>query len=92
MSDSYADQVQQEKEQTQQVPSGKAVTILITKQPNSIDVEVQGPLGNDLLCYGMLEKARSHIQNIHLINAMNQMASKGNGRGLAGLLKKMGRG
>lgn len=90
MSDSYAEQVQQE-QQSQTPPPQKAITLLITKQPNSIDVEVQGPLQNDFLCYAMLEKARAHIQNLHLMQAMNSMATKGNGQGLAGLLKKMGR-
>ena len=92
MSDQYAEQVSQEK-QTQQTPtSPRSFTLVITLQPNGNDIELTGPLGNDGLCYLMLEKARAHIQNLHLIKFLEQQSKGTNGQGITGLLKKMGRG
>ena len=90
MSDQYAEYVASEK-QDQVAPQGKSITLLITLQPNQ-QVEMTGPLGNDGLCYLMLEKARAHIQNMHLLKELEQKAKASNGQGIAGLLKKMGRG
>lgn len=87
MSDHYADQVTKDPSQVTKDPPQppQSFTILITMHPNQ-QVEVTGPLSNDVLCYGMLEKARAHIQNLHL------KASNGPGQGIAGMLRKMGRG
>ena len=92
MSDKYAEQVQAE-QPVGQTPAGpRSFTLLITLQPNGSDVEVSGPIGNDGLCYLMLEKTRAHIQNLHFMAWVKRQEKTANGQGIAGLLKKMGRG
>ena len=64
----------------------RSTTLVITMQPNG-NLEITGPLGNAILCYGILEKARSHIQQMHLMAELqHSQASKG---GIGGLLKRM---
>jgi hypothetical protein len=86
MSDEVAKQFESQK-QEEQVPSpSKSFTILITMQPDG-NIEVTGPLVNDILCYGMLEKARCQIQKLHLISEQKRAQAKHGG--IDGLLKRM---
>lgn len=89
MSDEYAEKVNEEQSAQLSASSARSFTLLITMHPNN-QIELTGPIGNDVLCYGMLEKARAHIQNMHLVEGLKK-AMPSNG-GINGLLKKMGRG
>ena len=64
----------------------RSFTLLITMHPDG-NLEISGPIGNDLLCYGMLEKARSQIQKLHLLADLKRTQAKPGG--IEGLLKRM---
>ena len=71
--------------QEQEKPS-RSFTLLITMHSDG-KLDITGPIGDDLLCYGMLEKARSQIQKLHLLADLKQTQAKPGGIG--GLLKRM---
>ena len=84
MSDEVAKQF--ESVPKEEVVPSKSFTLVITMQPSG-QLELSGPLGNDTLCYGMLEKARCQIQKLHLMAEMEKaQASRG---GINGLMKRM---
>jgi len=53
----------------------------ITVEDND-SINVNGPIGDKVLAYGLLEAARDAVQGYHARLAMQAMQAKGNGSGL----------
>ena len=88
MSDAFAEQVTGGGPPT--TPEGRSITMTITLHPNN-QLEVNGPLGNKVLAYGLLGAAAQQLDQMYVLNELKQAAAL-NGGSLSGLLKKMGRG
>ena len=90
MSDEYAGKVEQEKVEPVASPQGRSVTLSITLHPNG-QIEFTLPV-DKVLAHGLLGAAQEHLAMQETLGRLQQMAQAGNGGGIAGLLKKMGRG
>ena len=92
MSDAFAEKVQQDVSAVTPPPEGgRSITLTITLQPNG-QLELSGPLMNKVLANGLLGAAAQELHRLHLMKELEAMATKANGGGINGLLKKMGRG
>ena len=92
MSDEAAqhfDQQTQGPEETGKSP-GRSISLTITLHPNG-QLEMSGPIGNQILCYGLLGRATAHLTELSTMTMLKKAAAPP-GQGLNGLLKKMGRG
>lgn len=87
MSDEVAKQFEaQPSPATPGAPEGKSVTLSVTLHPNG-EIQFQLPMGNKILCYGLIEMARAQMDKMVLMNELKQ-ATPPRG-GAAGLLRRM---
>lgn len=91
MSDEVAKKFEEEFKGLAEPVQGRSITLTITLHPNG-QLEMSGPLGNKVLANGLLGAGIQELHRIHLLKEIDQMAKSANGGGIAGLLKKMGRG
>ena len=94
MSDEAAEKFEQELKAARadgSVVQGRSVTVTITLQPDG-QLEMSGPLQNKILMNGLLGAAIQQLHAMHLKSELVAMAKTSNSGGLAGMLKKMGRG
>ncbi len=54
-------------------PERKLIATLVIEFDNLGDINVNGPITNKMLCYGMLENARDVVMNYKPIEVHNQM-------------------
>ena len=98
MSDEYAEKVKEELQPVKPEASGlhpngqsgRNVSLSITLHPNG-QIEFSMPT-NKVMAHGLLGAAQEQLAKLAMMQELQQMSKAANGGGVAGLLKKMGRG
>ena len=90
MSDEYAEKVKEELQPVKPEASGRSVSLSITLHPNG-QIEFSMPT-NKVMAHGLLGAAQEQLAKLAMMQELQQMSKSANGGGVAGLLKKMGRG
>mgnify|MGYP001601223786 FL=1 len=90
MSDEYAEKVKEELQPVKPDVAGRSVSLTITLHPNG-QIEFSMPT-NKVMAHGLLGAAQEQLAKLAMMQELQQMSKAANGGGVAGLLKKMGRG
>ena len=90
MSDEYAEKVKEELQPVKPDVAGRSVSLTITLHPNG-QIEFSMPT-NKVMAHGLLGAAQEQLAKLAMMQELQQMSKSANGGGVAGLLKKMGRG
>ena len=89
MSDEVAKQFEVQQPETPQT-GGRSVSLTVTLHPNN-QIEFNLP-NNKILSHGLLGATLEQMIKLAVMAELQTLAKSANGSGLAGLLKKLGRG